>query len=535
MRVLPAGDAALLVELADLAHTLALYRALRSEALPGVRELVPAACTLLVQFEPDEVSAQTLAAAVRARARRLDGAALTATTPATTVEIPVHYEGEDLAFVAEHLGISVQEVIARHTGAPWQAAFAGFAPGFVYLAGGHPCFANLPRRATPRTRVPAGSVALAGDFSAVYPTASPGGWQLIGTTDAAMWDLARAQPALVQPGMQVRFRRADAGHVAPAPQPTAKVHEQNMAPALDGQAPAAIEIVNAGLQTLVQDLGRHGCAGLGISPSGALDAPALRLANRLVGNAPDLPVLEAVLGGLALRARGRVTLAVAGADAPLTLRAADGAAWPVRSHAPLALDDGDVLTLGAPAAGVRSYVALRGGWRVAPVLGSCSRDTLAQLGPAPLRTGDVLGVGNAPPHACAAPQTPRPDLPRAGDTVVLDVLLGPRSDWFTPEAIALLQRQHWRVTPQSNRVGMRLAGDAPLARARHEELPSEGTASGALQVPASGQPVLFLADHPLTGGYPVIAVLARHHLALAAQIPVGCSLRFRVIAPFEEV
>ena len=544
MRVLPAGDAAVLVELDGLAQALALYRALQAHPIAGVRELVPAARTLLVQFDPARVTVPALAAELRLRALAQAAAGPAADAPVTTVEIPVRYGGEDLPFVAEHLGLSEREVIARHTGQPWQAAFAGFAPGFVYLAGGHPCFAQMPRRTTPRTRVPAGSVALAGDFSAVYPTASPGGWQLIGVTEVAMWDLARAEPAYVRPGWRVRFVDADAPgrrvHL-PASRPAAQrteEYEPETARTLSGQAQAAIEIVSSGLQTLVQDPGRHGLSELGVSPSGALDAPASRLANRLVGNPAELPVLETVLGGLALRSHGRTTLAVAGADVPLTLQPARGAAWPVASHAALALDDGDVLLLGAPRAGLRSYVAVRGGWQVAPVLGSCSTDTLAQLGPAPLKAGDRLAVGAAvSPRqlgACAAPASPCPGLPRAGETIVLDVLAGPRTDWFAPDALALLQRQSWRVTPQSNRVGMRLLGDVPLARRRHEELPSEGTVTGAIQVPASGQPVLFLADHPLTGGYPVIAVLARRHLGLAAQIPVGCSVRLRVIAPFEE-
>ena len=294
----------------------------------------------------------------------------------------------------------------------------------------------------------------------------------------------------------------------------------------------------SGLQTLVQDAGRHGLAGLGVSSAGALDQAALRQANRLVGNPVHTPVLENLLGGLALRCHGRATLAVAGAPVPLTLQAPGGRCWPVASHAAIALDDGDRLQLGMPSSGVRCYIAVRGGFNVAPVLGSCSSDTLAHIGPPALQAGDRLAVGSAVPadalRAAQPPDAPPSDLPRPGNEVLLDVLLGPRADWFTPEAIALLQSQAWQVTPQSNRIGMRLAGGLPLTRSRHDELPSEGTVAGALQVPAGGQPVLFLADHPLTGGYPVIAVLASHHLNLAAQIPVGCSVRFRVTAPLKE-
>ncbi|HMN21770.1 MAG TPA: 5-oxoprolinase/urea amidolyase family protein [Ottowia sp.] len=534
MRFLPASDCALLVELADLDHALALYRAVQERPIPGVHELVPAARTLLVHYRPEAVAPAALIAALRERSAVADrGPSDRAAT--RQVEIPVHYRGEDLAEVAELLGIPVAELIARHTGQPWQAAFAGFAPGFVYLAGGHPCFRGIPRRPTPRTRLPAGSVALAGDFSAVYPAASPGGWQLIGVTDVPMWDLRRTEPAYVQPGFQVQFVDADAGgrHVSLPPTVASEPD-----PAPEPTATTAIEFERVGLQTLVQDAGRHGMAGLGISPSGALDQPAMRQANRLVGNPVHTPVLENLLGGLRLRCHGRATLAVTGAAVPLTLHGADGRQWALASHAAVALDDGDVLVVGTPTAGVRCYVAVRGGWQVAPVLGSCATDTLAHVGPPALQAGQRIAIGSVPPHALRATQPAEAapaDLPRPGDEVTLDVVAGPRTDWFTPDALARLERQTWQVTPQSNRIGLRLHGAQPLTRARHDELPSEGTVTGAIQVPAGGQPVLFLADHPLTGGYPVIAAVASHHLPLAAQLPVGCRLRFRVIAPFADL
>ena len=352
-----------------------------------------------------------------------------------------------------------------------------------------------------------------------------------------MWDLRRAEPAYVQPGFQVRFVDADASgrHISLPPVPESA---SNRSPAPAQPAPAAIEFESIGLQTLVQDAGRHGMAGLGISPSGALDQPAMRQANRLVGNPVHTPVLENLLGGLRLRCHGHATLAVTGAAVPLTLHSADGRQWPLPSHAVVALDDGDVLAVGAPTAGVRCYVAVRGGWQVAPVLGSCATDTLAHVGPPALQAGQRIAIGALPPQALRATQPAEVapvNLPRPGDEVTLDVLAGPRTDWFASDALALLEQQTWQVTPQSNRIGLRLHGAQPLARARHDELPSEGTVTGAIQVPAGGQPVLFLADHPLTGGYPVIAAVARHHLPLAAQLPVGCRLRFRLVAPFADL
>jgi KipI family sensor histidine kinase inhibitor len=460
MRFLPVNLDALLVELDDLPQTLALLASLQAEPIAGIEELVPAARTLLVRYRPTKVSRAALIERIGTRSL-----AAQVEREATLIEIPVDYSGEDLDEVAQMLGLSRSEVIRRHTGSEYTVAFTGFAPGFAYLSGGDPLL-NVPRRSTPRTRIPAGAVGLAGPFSGVYPQASPGGWQIIGVTDTPMWDLERELPALLQPGFRVRFidraGRPARSSPAPAPRPAA-------APVAIEPGGAALEIRSAGLQALFQDTGRHGQARQGVSASGAMDQRALRAANRLVGNASDAACIEIAYGGFA----------------------------------------------------------------IAPVLGSRSTDTLARVGPAPIAAGDVLPVCPVARGAIVGlHEQPPADLPRAQQTVVLDVVMGPRTDWFTPEAVALLASQVWRATPQSNRVGLRLAGEQALARANPAELPSEGTALGALQVPPSGQPVLFLADHPLTGGYPVIGAVATYHLDRAGQIPIGASVRFNPIQPF---
>lgn len=535
MRFLPVTHNALLVELADLDQTLALLASLQRHPPHGVEELVPAARTILVEYRASATRAETLVQDIAARsltqgAERSD----------TLIEIPVHYNGEDLAEVAQILGITADEVVQRHTGSEYTVAFTGFAPGFAYLSGGHPSL-NVPRRSTPRTRLPAGSVGLAGTFSGVYPQASPGGWQIIGTTPVAMWDITRDQPALLQPGYRVRFVDNATKNIAASaysesaggqktPKPSGRTQHHLAA----GQT--ALQVRATGLLTVFQDLGRHGQAGQGVSASGAMDQAALKAANRLVGNTSDTAALETVGGGLQLRSVGDNVVAVTGADAVLTLTTADGQRWPVPRYEPVALADGDTLAVGQPTAGARCYLAVRGGFTEAPVMGSCATDTLAHVGPAPVAVGEWLAVQTAPATSVvAAPELPPADLPTLEQEVVLDVVMGPRTDWFTPEAIARFAAQRWQVTPQSNRVGLRLAGEVPLGRAITGELPSEGTALGALQVPPSGQPVLFLADHPLTGGYPVIGCVAPYHLDRAGQIPVGAWLRFNPIQPFAEL
>jgi len=524
MRFLPVNLDALLVELDDLPQTLALLASLQAEPIDGIDELVPAARTLLVRYRPAKVSRAALV-------ERSGDRSLTAQVAraATLIEIPVDYSGEDLDEVAQLVGMSRDEVIRRHTAAEYTVAFTGFAPGFAYLSDGDPAL-NVPRRATPRTRIPAGAVGLAGPFSGVYPQASPGGWQIIGVTDTPMWDLAREVPALLQPGFRVRFvdRASQPVSSSPvsAPAPVA-------APVAVEPHGAELEIRSTGLQALFQDAGRHGLAGQGVSASGAMDQGALRAANRLVGNASDAACVEIVYGGFQLVCRGEAVVAFTGADAPIELVTADGMRMAVQGYQAIPLHDGDSLTLGEPRAGIRSYLAVRGGFAIAPVLGSLSTDTLARVGPAPIAAGDLLPVRPVQRGAIVGlHEQPPADLPTAQQTVTLDIVMGPRTDWFTPEAVALLTSQAWKATPQSNRVGLRLSGEQPLTRANRAELPSEGTVLGAIQVPPSGQPVLFMADHPLTGGYPVIGAVAPYHLDRAGQIPIGASVRFNPIQPF---
>lgn len=273
-----------------------------------------------------------------------------------------------------------------------------------------------------------------------------------------------------------------------------------------------IEVVRSGPLATVQDLGRAGYAHLGVPFSGAADRPSLCLANRLVGNAEDAAGLELTFGGAALRFATAAWIAVTGA--PLTVR-------PGTMNAPWHVPAGTVMEFGVPYAGVRTYVAVRGGVEVAAVLGSRSTDMLSGLGPAPLSAGDRLPVGRATGEITVdvAPGIEPEEEP------VLRIVAGPRDDWF--ETLAPLGEAAYEVTAQSNRVGVRLDGPA-LTRRRQGELASEGMVTGSLQVPPNGLPIIFLADHPTTGGYPVAAVLAAADVARAGQLRPGQRVRFRL-------
>ncbi len=522
VRVLRAGSDGLLAEVADLDEALGLFASLSEEPPAGVEELVPAARTVLVRFDPLVTSADTLAADLAGRSLHGSGSA-----DGPVVEVPVHYDGADLAEVARLCGLDPAEVVRRHTAQLWTVAFTGFAPGFGYLSGGDPSL-DVPRRSEPRTTIPAGSVGLAGRFSGIYPRASPGGWQLIGRTGLELWDARRRDPALLAPGMRVRF--VDVGPAAPAsrdpaPQPTPNEPAVVGAPALEVLAPGPL--------TVVVDLGRPGRAAQGVARSGAVDRGSFRRANRLVGNPSGTAALEVAAGGLHVRALADLVVAVTGAPAPLTLLNPDADAESeveVTGDAAFALDRGVELRLGVPTRGMVSYLAVAGGVTAEAVLGSLATDLLSGIGPARLTTGDVVRIGRARESAAAVEPDPGPRLSAPDETTEIEVLLGPREDWFTPEAVERFLASAWTVTPRSNRVGLRLENEHPLTRSRTDELPSEGTVPGSIQVPPSGQPVVFTADHPVTGGYPVIACVARHDLDRIGQVPVGGRVRFRAPA-----
>ncbi|MCD2441616.1 biotin-dependent carboxyltransferase family protein [Agromyces sp. SYSU K20354] len=276
-----------------------------------------------------------------------------------------------------------------------------------------------------------------------------------------------------------------------------------------------------GALALVEDLGRPGFAHLGVARSGALDRGAAKLANRLVGNPDGHAVLEVLVGGFRARFDGGETwFAVTGAWGRITL---DG--LPLAPYAAARARAGSVLELGAAERGIRYVLAVRGGLDEPHVLGSRSRDTLAALGPEPVAPGRVFAIGSAP--GASVPLIDQDAaFPPAGGAVTLALLPGPRADWFTDASRSALFDTTWRVTERADRVGVRLVG-APLTRRVEGELASEPTVPGSIQVAGGGQPTILLADGPVTGGYPVIAIVTPASLDAVAQARPGQEVRFR--------
>lgn len=548
-RMMRVGFSGLLLEFDDTASRMAWNREIQRDPVGGMVDAVMAAQSILLTFV-DPVALMLAGMSLQGR----DPEPL-AEDAARLVTIPVVYDGEDLAHAAELAGLSVDALIDAHTRIDWLADFAGFAPGFMYLKPrdlkGAPVI-EVPRRDSPRTRVPEGSVALAGQQSAVYPQPTPGGWQLIGSTAERMWDVDREQPSLLVPGDTVRFEAvrehatvtsAGAGADADVADDAASSGAGAADATADANDAVAARIVvdATGPQALIQDVGRPAVGSLGVGQAGAADVWGLAEANNAVGNHAGAAAVEFLLGNAKFTAQDDVTLALGGAVGPVQIlqdgKAVDEA--PVGEAFELAA--GATLQIGFTTEGMRGYLAVKGGFAADEVLGSRSTDTMSGLGPKPLAAGDVLGV-LAPVDGGAEEQTDdviEPvEYPIAGEVTVLRYSPGPRDDWFGPEGLEHFEEAVWEVSTESNRVGARLKpadGAEPLKRIRSGELATEGMVTGALQVPPNGEPVLFLADHPVTGGYPVIGVVLEADIRLAAQLPPGALVQFERVAQFERV
>lgn len=287
-----------------------------------------------------------------------------------------------------------------------------------------------------------------------------------------------------------------------------------------------LEILKTGPLALLEDLGRPGLSHMGVTRSGAADRRSHTLANRLVANPHDRATIEVTFGGFSARVRGAgrdgVAIAVTGADADPSINGI-----PFGTNSIHYAHDGEVISLGAPHSGLRSYVAVRGGIDVDPVLGSRSYDVMSAIGPRPLQAGDVLTVGS---HTADFPELDQaPVAAIAEDLLELSVVPGPRDDWFIdPDALV---HTEWVVTNRSDRVGMRLSGPPLHHRWPDRQLPSEGAVRGAIQVPPNGLPVILGPDHPVTGGYPVIGVVAERDIDRVSQIRPGQHVRMHWSRP----
>jgi KipI family sensor histidine kinase inhibitor len=441
------------------------------------------------------------------------------------VTVPCAFDGLDLGDVAEAAGCTAADVVAHLTAAPLRVSVLGFAPGFAYLEGLPSALAAVPRRAVPRPSVPAGSVALANGHAAVYPTATPGGWQLVGRTG---YPLLTSHPpyALLAPGDRVRFVVAGAGDPVDPPRPG------TVSWAPPSSARPVLTVAAPGLRAVRQDGGRARTARAGIPHASAADPVSFALANLLVGNAPNATALELTGGGTRLRCEIPCHVALAGADPELRV---DGATVPGGQVLPL--EPGQTLAVGPLRRGCRTYLAVAGGLLGPSTFGSTASDELCRLGPGPLAAGDTLWAASWQPPLGDHLRNGAASEIGPGETATLRVLPGPHPEHFRHDALDVLADTVFTVHPDSNRVGLRLQwgnGTVPLrAGADAPELDSHCVVTGAVQVPPGGDPVVLLPDHATLGGYPVVAVVTSADLGLLGQCAPGTAVRLARVSAEE--
>jgi KipI family sensor histidine kinase inhibitor len=517
-----AGDSALVLELepridaAVNARAIAIAAAVREARVPGVRDVVPTYRSVAVFFDPLQTRFEAITGA-------LDRAGVQAgrVELPRVVEIPVAYGGDngpDLTEVAALTGFTEAEVIRRHAEAEYRVFMLGFVPGFAYMGVVDEGIA-VPRRPTPRVKVPAGSVAIAGKQTGIYPQETPGGWRLIGRTRVRPFDPQRTPAFLVAPGDHVRFKAVSTlDDTGPVEQPSRLAQDV---------ATGGIVVVRPGMLTTVQDLGRWGYQDRGVPVAGPMDAVAHRLANAAAGNAPDAATLEITLVGPELRFEQETVVAISGADLGATL---DGST--IAKDTAVGVRSGATLRFTGRRDGARAYLAVSGGIAERPVLGSRATHVLSVMGGhrgRPLVAGDRLPLAPSRPSARKRITSGRSPLATGGVTggARLRVLTGPQDDFFDAESLESLQRTRFIVSAQSNRMAYRLTGGT-VRRSRDLEMISDATVAGGIQVPPSGELILLMADRQTSGGYPQIATVITADLPLAGQLAPGDWVEFSV-------
>jgi KipI family sensor histidine kinase inhibitor len=499
-----AGDSALLMQLPAAidptvnARAIAIAEAVRRRRLAGVRNVVSTFRSVAVYFDPLCTDPRVLEAA-------LSAAADDAPVPAAgrTHEIPVAYGadlGPDLSDVARFAGIAESDVIARHTAPEYRVYMLGFQPGFAYLGLVDPAIA-MPRRSTPRLKVAAGSVGIAGRQTGIYPGESPGGWQIIGRALELPLDLGAASPARFAPGDTVRFRQASSGADLAR---SARASLTRLAPQPD--AGRLVTVVRPGLFTTIQCGAQWGRQGLGFPASGAMDPVSHAIANLVVGNDRDAAALEVTIVGPELRLEQETMIAIAGAHLSATI---DGRAVPMQT--PVRCAEGTTLRFGERIAGARVYVAFNGGIR---------RESRWPV--KPVAVGEQLTLGAERSHTGRTMPSAE-NLPAGGAR--LRVMRGPQDDLVPEAQLEQLLSHAFTVSPQSNRMGYRLKPGAAIAAGAGEMI-SDATFTGAIQLPPSGEPILLMADRQTTGGYPQIATVITADIARAGQLAPGDRVEF---------
>jgi len=539
--ILDSGDTALLVDFRAYPEPLSqihqLSELLSSLSPAWLLDLIPGIDSLLIVLKFSSYNYRDTRSLAKIEIEALLKQLLSETRRETKSEvihrIRVCYDPElapDLLASAEKCKLTVRELINRHKNCEIKVDILGFMPGFSYCSGLDPSL-KLPRLESPRTAVPGGSVAIAGLQTAIYPQPTPGGWNIIGRSPDVLFDPSKSRPSLLMAGERVEFIEIDLPEFR-------KIEAQNLTKRAQNMPKSkisshAVEVISPGLQTTIQGLPRHGFAHLALSAGGPMDLESAQLANALLGNHDDAAGLEIAGAGTKLLFHEDIWVAWVGARC---ISQVNGTAIP--GNRPVFLRKGETLSFGTILQGYRIFLALSGGIDSEFILGGRGSHLSAGIGGKALQKGDILYLPRAqdssqiaclkklreaqmsfPKWSIASPALPgeRVEFIKVLPSIHLDILSSAEQD--------ALWKTVWTISSQSNRMGMRLKSDFKISSSL-TGISSQGIWFGTVQLPPSGQPILMMAEHQTTGGYPRLMEMVSSERSKLAQLRPGDKIQF---------
>lgn len=526
-RFFPLSETSITVEwgkcIDDTLHqqVLALDYSLHQVPFEGLLETVPAFVSLTIYFQPEAIVPQNLTPFLWVKnyiETLLQQATRGFPVAKNVVSIPVCYDpefGHDLDFVAATHGISKEKVIEIHQQTAYKVYMMGFLPGFAYLGTLEEAIAT-PRKPMPRPKVEAGSVGIAGNQTGIYPLQSPGGWQIIGRTPNSMFDSAKANPFLLKTGDTVKFLAITKEAFYLAESSKAEISEPQKT---DDFADAVV--IKPGVYTTIQDQGRFGFRAYGLPQSGAMDIVAHHMANALVGNTQQAATLECTMGGMVLQFKKDTRIALTGAGAAFINDIS------IQLYQPYIVSKNEVLTIRFNQKGVRTYLAVQGGFASENIMNSKSTCPMVGIG-MPLTKGQGLRFDK---DFSTEPKKIAGDLPLPAFVArkIIRVFQGPEFTWMTAESAQRLYSQQFTLSNHCDRMGYHLLGE-PLLKSNTLELISTAVTIGTIQLTPNGQLIVLMSDCQTTGGYPRVGQIAAVDLPIVAQLIPGEMITFEPIS-----
>jgi len=529
-KIYPLCETAIVIEFGDIIddalhlQVMQLNKVLQQDPFVGFIETVPAYTTLTIYYQPELIHSLNVSPFIYVKnyvQRLLTNPGIEATNSEQIVSIPVCYDeefGYDLDLVASCNKLTKEQVIQIHQQQVYDVYMMGFLPGFAYMGTVADAIAT-PRKSSPRAVVDAGSVGIAGKQTGIYPLTSPGGWQIIGRTPLALFDLEKEVPFLFKTGDRIKFSA-----ISKAEFYKIKKEQEVKDKTTTEESISDVTVIKPGIYSTIQDAGRSKYQSFGVPISGAMDQTAYYTANALAGNQENAACIECTMGGLQLQFKKNAVIAITGAGAAFI----NGQL--IKSWQPLSVSKNDVLEIRYSNDGLRTYIAVKGGFGIIAIMNSRSVYAKAGIG-APLKKEQGLQFGNL---LSMTPKriTESLSVPVYNSDALIRIIPGPENDWMTPESATEIFSRSFSLSNQCDRMGYQLKAE-PLSLRENKDLLSTAVTKGTVQLTPSGQLIILMSDCQTTGGYPRVAQVASVDLPVLAQLKPGDSIRFGNIS-FQE-